>query len=359
MKKIIALPTDDDFIIVDDPNMLLISSGQNRFCVLRQIPSDEAKKLGLVVTKHIVDMTKSTPQLKEEACLGEGSFGEVFVGCNVNFPSVRLAIKKMIDVEEAVMKNEFKLQQQAAKANDGVVRVHDFICTVRPYVGWLVFDLADVSLHDAILGKRLSVPNKIEIAYQIGEALIKCHQNGVAHRDIKLSNILLFVSEGVIKARLADFGIAVDATVRFLEFKGSLTNMAPEIRNMVTSIGFEDELEDAEAFKHYRECDAFSFGVLILDMMNDGHVLAALNDKFDHDEIKDVLGKRLSEQGAEVKALVSPLVSMGGSKRNLEAAVKALGAIRTPDGMTFTGSLVSRPAALATIFENYTDSQHT
>ena len=69
---------------------------------------------------------------------------------------------------------------------------------------------------------------------QIARALAYTHSLNVAHRDIKLENILVVEKNGEIQAKLGDFGLASRCFEKgkqktFNEFRGSEMYMAPEI----------------------------------------------------------------------------------------------------------------------------------
>ncbi|MCU1418140.1 MAG: serine/threonine protein kinase [Schumannella sp.] len=80
---------------------------------------------------------------------------------------------------------------------------------------FLVMELVEgANLEDTLKRRTLNAREISEIAYDMGEALEYVHAHGVVHRDIKPSNILLVeygTSAFRIRARLTDFGIALDS----------------------------------------------------------------------------------------------------------------------------------------------------
>ena len=84
-------------------------------------------------------------------------------------------------------------------------------------------------------------------ALQMLDAVDYIHQRRVAHRDLKLENILL---DSQLNLKIADFGFATYKTIENLKsYRGTLTYMAPEIKE---GKEYQGEL-----------VDMFSLGVII------------------------------------------------------------------------------------------------
>ncbi|GAA5886663.1 hypothetical protein JCM16303_001403 [Sporobolomyces ruberrimus] len=76
---------------------------------------------------------------------------------------------------------------------------------------------------------RLDAPEAKWILYQVLQALAYLHEEiNVAHRDMKLENVILCNSGSFPKVQLADFGQASIANRDFQSLKGTLSYMAPE-----------------------------------------------------------------------------------------------------------------------------------
>lgn len=85
------------------------------------------------------------------------------------------------------------------------------------------------NLEDALKQRQFNPREISEIAYDLAEALEYVHANGVVHRDIKPSNVML-VDYGTsvfrTRARLTDFGIALDGSTSKLSAEDATTGTA-------------------------------------------------------------------------------------------------------------------------------------
>ena len=103
--------------------------------------------------------------------------------------------------------HRFLREARAAGAfsHPNIVTVYDVGQVPRPYI---VIELVDgTPLGDAMKpGEPMPVERILSIGIQLADALNYAHRNGVVHRDVKPSNILLLPDGQTIK--IADFGIA-------------------------------------------------------------------------------------------------------------------------------------------------------
>jgi len=106
--------------------------------------------------------------------------------------------------------HEIKLHKMAAKRNKGVVQLLEdgnsgsLTCFImeRPN-GKDLFEIINKDY------KQQGLPENIarKITYQLLITLIKCHENGVCHRDIKDENIIVCLE--TLRVKIIDFGCAV------------------------------------------------------------------------------------------------------------------------------------------------------
>jgi calcium/calmodulin-dependent protein kinase I len=151
--------------------------------------------------------------------IGRGRFG-VVRRCTSRATGEAFAVKSVDrsqlgdDLDRELAEVEAKLAQLAGKGNPGVVQVH----AVYEDETWThtVMDLCSgTDLLDWLrLRRGAAVPEPVAAAVvaQLVQALAICHRRGVAHRDVKLDNILVDgaaeETEALPRARLADFGSA-------------------------------------------------------------------------------------------------------------------------------------------------------
>ncbi len=110
------------------------------------------------------------------------------------------------------------------------------------------------SLHGLIQACRLNLPEVLQIMAEIGSALQVAHDEGILHRDIKPTNILL---DRYGFSKLIDFGIASGRVVRKAggqesTVEGTLNYMAPEM---------------LEGFSPSVQTDIYALGIVLFEML--------------------------------------------------------------------------------------------
>jgi serine/threonine-protein kinase len=113
-----------------------------------------------------------------------------------------------------------------------------------------------ISLRALMRDKRpLPTEQALDIARQIGGALVYMHQQGVVHRDLKPENLLLTES-GLVK--IMDFGIALDESARRLTWSG-----------LSSTIGTPDYMapEQVSGRRGDVRTDIYSLGTILYEML--------------------------------------------------------------------------------------------
>ena len=183
---------------------------------------------------------KQIKQYQIEALLGEGGMGIVYRAYDLSHD--RFVALKVLHDHLALQNNyrqHFLNEADATSKLDhpGIVKTLDY-----GHDGNLVFmameELKGGTLKNYIEqmrwgGRPLDVSDALDVAAQVAEGLHYAHSNGIIHRDVKPSNIMISVdADGKKRVALADFGVATISNDADGEdtgpFHGSLSYMSPE-----------------------------------------------------------------------------------------------------------------------------------
>src|SRR5437016_12728236 len=139
--------------------------------------------------------------------IGVGCMGVVWAANDTRLAR-RVALKFLPDELEldALALERLRREAQAASSLN-----HPHICTIHDIDSdhgrrFIVMEFLDgQTLRHRILKSAFQIPEMVEFATQIADALEAAHAQGIMHRDIKPSNI--FITErGMVK--VLDFGLA-------------------------------------------------------------------------------------------------------------------------------------------------------
>ena len=152
--------------------------------------------------------------------LGEGSFGKIFKGININSKE-EVAIKIEKEEDSILLKNEARIYRDLMDKT-GIPKIRSF--GMEGGVRYMVMDLLGKSLEDVredYKNKKLPVRMVLDIGIQITKLLKIIHESGFIHRDIKPENFLYSknTSKNILYA--VDFGLAC----RYLDDKSNHIEM--------------------------------------------------------------------------------------------------------------------------------------
>jgi serine/threonine protein kinase len=138
--------------------------------------------------------------------LGEGTFGEVYLGEHV-IHRVPVAIKVLkIHLTPGTLKDFLAEARTIRLKHPHIIQVLDF--GVEGDTPFIVMDYAPNGTlrHHHPSGTRLSLTSILPYVKQAADALQYAHDQRLIHRDVKPQNMLLGRNNEVL---LSDFGIAV------------------------------------------------------------------------------------------------------------------------------------------------------
>jgi hypothetical protein len=149
---------------------------------------------------------------------------------------------------------------------------------------YIVFEYIEGdSLKQVVADGPLPVPDVLELALQVAQALAFAHDRGLVHRDVKPQNVLL-TEEG--QAKVTDFGIA-----RSLDVQG--------VTQTGTVLGTSDYIapEQARGQRVDRKTDIYSLGAVLYELLTgevpyEGDNFVAVAMKHVHDPVPSVIERR-------------------------------------------------------------------
>jgi MAP/microtubule affinity-regulating kinase len=165
--------------------------------------------------------------------VGRGSFAAVKIGTHKHSKQ-RVAIKTYdkLRLRDPQSKQGVKREMQILKRleHPNIIRLHETLEDKRQ-IHIVTEYVSGLSLHSYLMTQAdhcVDESSGKRLFRQVVEAIEYCHRLNVAHRDIKLENILLDESENV---KVIDFGFSavLSAECRTRTFCGTPNYMAPEI----------------------------------------------------------------------------------------------------------------------------------
>ncbi len=198
--------------------------------------------------------------------IGEGGFGVVYVAEQKQPIKRRVALKIIklgMDTRAVVARFEAERQALAMMDHPNIAKVYDAGATEagRPYFAMEL--VRGIKITEYCDQHKLNTKQRIELFIQICNAIQHAHQKGIIHRDVKPSNVLVTLHDGVPVPKVIDFGIAkathgdlTDKTVytQFQQFIGTPAYMSPEQAEMS---GLDVDTRS----------DIYSLGVLLYELL--------------------------------------------------------------------------------------------
>jgi serine/threonine protein kinase len=202
--------------------------------------------------------------------VGSGGMGEVYKAQDSRLNRF-VAIKVLHDGASGSpdKRRRFFQEAQAASAlnHPNIITIHDVVsdgeadCIVMEYI-------AGRTLADVIPNGGLRVPQALQYAIQIADALAAAHAAGIVHRDLKPGNVMLAES-GRIK--VLDFGLAKLMAPDPLTQQDDTVKIDPDATHTTegTILGTISYMspEQAQGKAISPRSDIFSFGAVLYEML--------------------------------------------------------------------------------------------
>ncbi|KAF8062780.1 CDKC-1 [Scenedesmus sp. PABB004] len=222
--------------------------------------------------------------------IGEGTYGKVYRGTDrARGDKVALKMIRMDNEKEGfpiTAIREIKLLSMLKHENIVNLReiVRSRVHRESKYKGdiFMVFDYAEhdlTGMMDAVKarGGALTVPQIKCIMLQLLKGLAYCHMNGILHRDLKASNLLIN-RRGALK--IADFGLA----------RNYATNDAGKLTNRVITLWYRPPELLLGAERYGPEVDVWSVGCIFAELLARKPLFPGNNEQQQLDWIFKLMG---------------------------------------------------------------------
>lgn len=214
-----------------------------------------------------------------EQKIGEGGFGEVWLGRHHRTHDPRV-FKFCFDPDRLrSFKREmtlFRIMREALGDRKDIARLFEVQLEAPPY-----FLESEFSVHGNLfdwsekLGGISTVPlsTRLDLVIRVAEAVAAAHSVGVLHKDIKPSNILIYLNEDLQPMpQLADFGIGIIADRAHLQQQHlTITGMTEEMLGANSSSRSGTRLyappESLTGAPFTVQGDVYALGILLYQMV--------------------------------------------------------------------------------------------
>ena len=212
-----------------------------------------------------------------EERIGRGTFSVFKAKVEGNTVAV-----KIIDCNKNQIPQEVEVYNQIFHLNffQNLLEISHIAHSKDGFSIYICMELADKSLYQYLHDeeKKPSLQTSIKWAIQIAMGMHHLHQHGLAHRNLKSTNVLLFENKDVLK--VCDIGSAhpPEKTGTLSEMAGSYRWMAPEFHKRADT-------------KKSQCCDIFSYGMILYEIF--AHKIPFSNIHKDVDVVTSIRdGKR-------------------------------------------------------------------
>ena len=197
--------------------------------------------------------------------LGEGGCGAVYLAEQLEPVRRRVALKIIrVGMNTANVIQRFESERQALAVMDhpNIARVLDGGATGsgRPF---FVMEMVEgLRITEFCERNRLDLPGRLRLFIPVCMAIQHAHQKGIIHCDIKPSNVMVTLHDGVAAPKVIDFGIARAAEGGLQDLPAS--SSAPLIG---TPIYMSPEQVDGNGLDVDTRSDIYSLGALLYELL--------------------------------------------------------------------------------------------
>lgn len=237
---------------------------ESPICQKQTQPDLEARKQDLdTLTGRALDRY----QVHER--IGVGGMGVVYRAFDTKLGrTVALKVLPEDLTIDAERKNRFVREAKAASAlnHQNIITVFDIDSVAG--VEFIAMEyIPGRTLQEIITSGELAIPDVLNLATQIVQALVAAHAAGIVHRDIKPANMMVTgLSGGPYQLKVLDFGLA---KLTVSDFSDDTLSQDMTGNSIIGTAAYMSP-EQAEGKLIDARSDIFSFGIVLYEMLS-GH----------------------------------------------------------------------------------------
>jgi eukaryotic-like serine/threonine-protein kinase len=198
--------------------------------------------------------------------IGEGGWGVVYMAEQEEPVRRRVALKIIklgMETKSVIARFEAERQALAMMDHPNIAHVYDAGATDRGPPYFVMELVRGVRITQYCDQHRLGTAERLDLFIQVCHAIQHAHQKGIIHGDIKPSNIMVTLHDGIPVPKVIDFGIAKATEARltdrllfssYAQLIGTPAYMSPEQADMS---GVDTDTRS----------DIYSLGVLLYELL--------------------------------------------------------------------------------------------
>ncbi len=198
--------------------------------------------------------------------IGEGGWGVVYLAGQEEPVQRRVALKIIklgMETKSVIARFEAERQALAMMDHPNIARVYDAGATDRGPPYFVMELVRGVKITTYCDQHRLGTRERLDLFIQVCHAIQHAHQKGIIHGDIKPSNIMVTLHDGIAVPKVIDFGIS-KATEARLTDRLLFTSYAQLIG---TPAYMSPEQADMNGLDTDTRSDIYSLGVLLYELL--------------------------------------------------------------------------------------------
>jgi serine/threonine protein kinase/Flp pilus assembly protein TadD len=198
--------------------------------------------------------------------IGEGGFGVVYMAEQTQ-PVRRMVALKIIkpgmDTAQVIARFESERQALALMDHPNIARVLDAGATVSGLPYFVMELVKGVPITEFCDKNHLAPEARLKLFLDVCHAIQHAHHKGVIHRDVKPSNVMVTLHDGVPVVKVIDFGVA-KATVQKLTERTLFTAYGQMVG---TPAYMSPEQAEMSGLDIDTRSDVYALGVLLYELL--------------------------------------------------------------------------------------------